>query len=129
MKAHRQALVMAIAAATLTWIAGAALAAAPVDRQADTSARQNLNAAISRLSAGNRHQARDRLERAETALLNREVLDLGPKLDTSRPLPQTPAIAQIVNARTALATGRVNQAIQMAKAADQEVSTELASVP
>jgi hypothetical protein len=71
------------------------------DRAADQSAVDDLHKAMAALAKGERRAARDFLERADTALLNREVLDLGPSLRTGQPLPETPLRQQIKQAEAA----------------------------
>jgi hypothetical protein len=85
---------------------------------ADHSAAADLQQALAALAKGDRHTARDLLERADTALLNREVLDLGTKLQIDHPLPATPLRQQIEQARadlhgpsTAKASGAMKNAL------------------
>ncbi len=136
MNAQARQFVVPILAAVAAAIPLAVAQAAPAssqtaltsaDQLADATSRHDLNAAITQLSTHHRRAARDRLERAETALLNREVLDLGAALKPNRPLPQTPAIASIVKARTELASAShdLSRASQSAQAADQDVESEL----
>jgi hypothetical protein len=88
------------------------------DRAADHSAAADLQKALTVLAKGDRHAARELLERADTALLNREVLDLGATLQIDHPLPATPLRQQIEQARadlngssTAKARGDVKSAL------------------
>lgn len=88
------------------------------DRAADHSAAADLQRALTALASGDRHTARDLLERADTALLNREVLDLGATLQIDHPLPETPLRQQIEQARAGLhgtsmaaASGAVKRAL------------------
>jgi hypothetical protein len=90
---------------------------ASADRPADRTAADDLQKAMSALAKGNRRATRDLLERADTAMLNREVLDLGPSLRVDRPLPQTPLRQQIERAEAALhrsgvtANGEIRRAL------------------
>lgn len=125
---HRMSRLTATALATVLLIglgAGAANAAPATayDQQADRDAHHDIRVALSDLSAGQRYAARDRLERAETALLNQEAFDLGPRLDPSRPLPETAAMVNIVKARVALSSHENAQARSIADAALRDVST------
>lgn len=138
MTAHRSAFLVPIAVITtaLTLTVGVAKAAqheSPAtssstlnssDRRADTDARHNLKAAISQIHKGERHAARDKLERAQTALLNRQSLDLGASLNPDQPLPQTQSMESIVKARAALAAHNLPQASQLATTADQELTAD-----
>lgn len=139
MKAHRRVSPLPILAAVTAAIgltAGAAMAAesnlppaqqatvAAGDQLADADADRNLHRATSSMSAHNRRAARDRLERAETALLNRQVLDLGADLNPNEPIPRTAAMEDIVNARTALASRDVPEANQLAHAAEKDVTSQ-----
>lgn len=72
------------------------------DRPADRTAADDLEKAMSALAKGNRRATRDLLERADTAMLNREVLDLGSSLRIDRPLPQTPLRQKIEQAEAAI---------------------------
>ena len=93
---------------------------ATFDQAADHSAAADLQKALAALNKGDRHTARDLLERAETALLNRQVLDLGPSLQTDRPMPATPLRQQIEQARADLhgsSTAKASSAVKSALAA------------
>ena len=95
------------------------IAAATADHAADHSAAADLQQALAALAKGDRHTARDLLERADTALLNREVLDLGTKLQIDHPLPATPLRQQIEQARADLhgSTTKASSAVKSALAA------------
>jgi hypothetical protein len=126
---------LVVAAVALTLTAGVANASpaqklpahhavvSPSDKLADVDARHDLHVAIARLAADNWYVARDRLERAETALLNREVLDLGPALKIDQPLPKTAAMKDIDKARTALASRHLSLARHLAAVATQDIGT------
>jgi hypothetical protein len=88
------------------------------DRAADHSAGNDLRKALAALAKGDRRSARDLLERADTALLNREALDLGAALQIDHPLPETALRQQVEQARadlhgssTAKASGAVKRAL------------------
>ena len=93
------------------------------DRAADQAAIDDLQRAMAALDRHQWHRARDLLERADTALLNRQVLDLGPELRIDQPLPGTPLRQQIEQAEAALrspdraaAKDAVNRAMAALKA-------------
>jgi hypothetical protein len=127
---HRSHLASATALAVLLMTAGAANAAeatASYNQQADNDARHDVQIASADLSAGKAHVGRDRLERAETALLNREVLDLGPALNTERPLPKTQAIAEIDQARAALDSRNIAAARQLTPVIERDIADTAAA--
>jgi hypothetical protein len=89
------------------------------DRPADRDAAKDLQNAQAALAKGDHRSARDFLERADTALLNREVIDLGPTLRTDHPLPETALRQKIESAEAAMhgSAGKANGAIKGALAA------------
>jgi len=94
------------------------------DKQADKDAARYLTSALVMLDR-NPHQAFDRIERAETALLNRVSLDLGPQIDISKPLPKTPALDKIDQSHNALAARDVGEARRLAKDALSETKSDI----
>ena len=88
----------------------------------------DLNKAIGDLSGRHFKIGRDRLERAETALLNREAVDLDGDLHGDKPLPATAPIDDIVKARAALDRHDLPQAMSGAKQALAAVDADLASL-
>lgn len=107
--------------------APSAVPTASYGQQADKDARHDVQIASADLSAGKAYVGRDRLERAETALLNREVLDLGPALNTEQPLPKTPAMAEIDKARAALDSHDVAAARQMTPVIERDITQTAAT--
>jgi hypothetical protein len=97
---------------------------AAVNRQADSDAQRYVQIALSELSKGDAHVARDRLERAETALLNREAFDLGAGLKADQPLPKTPLMAEIDSARAALASHDIAKATQISTATTRDIGAD-----
>lgn len=97
-----------------------------IEKAADRTAVQDLQQAVTMLKGNDRRAARDLFERAETALLNREVLDLGPALRVDQPLPATPAIQRIKQAEKGLQEARRTQAIDAAEQARAALAAELA---
>ncbi|HEX9462480.1 MAG TPA: hypothetical protein VGB82_07760 [Alphaproteobacteria bacterium] len=102
-------------------------ATASYDQQADNAARHDVQIASADLAAGKAPVGRDRLERAETALLNREVLDLGPALNTDRPLPKTQAIAELDQARAALDSHNIAAARQLTPVIERDIGDTAAT--
>lgn len=109
---------LAAQAAPATSMSAPASTDLSADRAADHGAAADLQKALAALAKGDRHTARDLLERADTALLNREVLDLGTKLQIDHPLPATPLRQQVEQARadlhgpsTAKASGAMKNAL------------------
>ena len=90
-----------------------------VDRLADRDAAKDIQNAQAALAKGDRHSARDFLERADTALLNREVIDLGSTLRIDHPMPETALRQKIESAEAAMhgSAGSANGAIKGAIAA------------
>ncbi|SRR5579883_2403548 len=76
-----------------------------------------------------RHDALDRLEQAEIALLNRHVYDLGPQLRTDRPVPPTSAISDLDRARLAVLTADTRRARQAVTAAHRIIGVKPGAVP
>jgi hypothetical protein len=99
------------------------------DHGADMSAKADLGKAVAALTGQRVKVGRDRLERAETALLNREVIDLGTALKADQPLPASGPVTHIVNARASLDQHNVSQAVHEAKQAIMAINTELAMAP
>ncbi len=98
------------------------------NQQADADARKELDKATAALHAKSRREAEDRLERAETALLNRQSLD-APGASSGQSASQTQAIATIENARAALKSHDIAQASQLADAAKQDIDQDAAQQP
>lgn len=128
---HRTALTLALAAGILTGAASLPASAAPLgdfDRQASVDAQRDVQGALMQITARHWPSALDRLERAETALLNRESLDLGAALASDKPLPKTPAMAAIDAARAALASHDAAQARAKATLAAHDIGAEFGAV-
>jgi hypothetical protein len=104
----------------------AGTAAASADCGADMTAKADLNRAINALNRQHVKSGRNQLERAETALLNREAADLGETM--ARPLPTPPPIDDIVKARIDLEQRHVPQAVSDAKQAVAAVDADLATL-
>jgi hypothetical protein len=117
MHRHRPFSISVPAAALVLLISGAAHAADVPHRGAAPP-----------LSAG-RRDALDHLERAEIALLNRHVYDLGPQLRTDRPVPPTSAISDLDRARLAVLTADARHARRAVTAAHRIIGVELGAVP
>jgi hypothetical protein len=121
---HGSVLTLALAAGVLIGAVSLPASAAPLgdfDRQASADARRDVQGALTQLTSHHWPAAIDRLERAETALLNRESLDLGAALTGDQPLPKTPAMAEIDAARAALASHDATQARAKATLAAHEI--------
>lgn len=118
---------LALAAGALLALSGPAYAEAlsEADQQADRAAQQNVEQAMSQIDAQQWRAARESLEKAETALLNRESLDLGPALDASKPLPKTEAMKDIDAARLAVASHDKARAHDAAARVDKEIGVEI----
>lgn len=99
------------------------------DRRADLHARHHMRDAMSELSADGRRAALDRLERAEGALLNRHVYDLGPSLKTDQPVPKTSLISDLDEARLAVLRQDAARARQIAARVAGRLDAELARAP
>jgi hypothetical protein len=100
--------------------------AATADCSADAAARTDLNRAINALNRQHIKAGRNQLERAETALLNREAADLGDTM--ARPVPTTTPIDDIVKARSDLDQHHVPQAVSDAKQAVTALDADLATL-
>lgn len=96
------------------------------DRAADRSAAGDLRDAMTALGRRDWRSARDFLERAETALLNREVLDLGPALRIDHPLPATTPIERIKHAEATLHGADRAKAADAIKEATSALDTDAA---
>lgn len=128
---HGSVLTLALAAGVLIGAASLPANAAPLgdfDRQASADAQRDVQGALTQLTSHHWPSALDRLERAETALLNREGLDLGAALTGDQPLPKTPAMAEIDAARAALASHDAAQARAKATLAAHDIGAELGTV-
>jgi hypothetical protein len=128
---HGSALTLALAAGVLIGVASLPASAAPLgdfDRQASVDAQRDVQGALAQLTSRHWPSALDRLERAETALLNRESLDLGAALVGNQPLPKTPAMAEIDAARAALALHDAAQARAKATLAAHDIGAEFGAV-
>ncbi len=123
---HRR-LALTVASGVAFGLSVGAAQAAPMmpsnDHRADDHARGYITIAMTDLSDHDQRAALDRLERAETALLNREAFDLGAGLDTAKPLPQTPAMTQIEMARTALLSHQTAPAHRYALRAEKDIGS------
>jgi hypothetical protein len=97
-----------------------------IDRAADMTAKSHLNVAIAALRGQHMKLARDHLERAETALLNREGIDLGTALKADQALPATGPIDYIVNARASLNQHDVPNAVREVRHALTAIDSERA---
>jgi hypothetical protein len=94
------------------------------------SARSDLTTAVKDMDAHRLRAARDELERAETALLNQQVLNLGPELNVNQPIPATPQITAIVQARQSLSKSNVQSAVADAhRAIDGTTETSMSGAP
>jgi hypothetical protein len=98
------------------------------DRQAEQDARDALKMALTKLSHHAYRGAYDRLERAETALLNRESLHLGAALPIDKPLPITAVMQEIRDSRANLKVRDVKHAKQLTIQAVNDVARETRSV-
>jgi hypothetical protein len=128
---HGSALTLALAAGVLIGAASLPARAAPLDdfdRQASADAQRDVQGALTQLTAHHWPLALNRLERAETALLNREGLDLGAALVGNQPLPKTSAMVEIDAARAALASHDAAQARAKATLAAHDIGTEIGAV-
>lgn len=96
------------------------------DQAAGRAAADDLRRAITMMNRNDGRSARALLERAETALLNRESLDLGPALKIGQPLPATPALQGIKQAEKGLQESHRIQAIDAAKQALAALGAETA---
>ena len=128
---HGSAWTLALAAGILIGAASVPASAAPLgdfDRQASVDAQRDVQGALTQLTSRHWPSALDRLERAETALLNRESLDLGAALTGNQPLPKTPAMVEIDAARAALASHDAAQARAKATLATHDIGAEFGAV-
>jgi hypothetical protein len=118
---------LALAAAALLALSAPAFAAPlnEADLQADRDAQHHVEQSVVQLDAHHWRNARGALESAETALLNRESLDLGVSLDASRPLPKTDFMTEIDAARTALTSHDPTRAREAAASVDQQIGAEI----
>lgn len=101
---------------------------ASFDQQAASDAQRDVKGALTQMSRHRWSAARADLENAETALLNRESLDLGTALDATQPLPKTQAMTDIDAARSALTSHDAKQAQDQATRASQELGPETGAV-
>ena len=98
------------------------------DQRADQDAHDALKMALVKLSHHAYRSAYERLERAETVLLNRESLHLGADLQIGKPLPITPVMQEIRDSRANLKAHDVKRAKRLTVEAANKVSAETHSV-
>lgn len=128
---HTYLSALALAAGILMASGGLPASAAPrgdFDRQAAQDAQRDVQGALKQLSSRDFSSALNRLESAETALLNRESLDLGASLNADQPLPKTAVMVDIDAARAALAKHNASQARAQAMQASHDIGADTGAV-
>jgi hypothetical protein len=130
---HYRTYLSALALAAGIFVAAGSLpaSAAPLndfDRQAAQDAQRDVQGALKQLSSRHFPSALNGLESAETALLNRESLDLGTSLNADQPLPKTAVMTEIDAARAALAKHDAAAARANATQAAQDIGADIGTV-